>query len=171
MGQSGGFSVRIEALSGSEHGAQDVEAASCERDEGLGMLFPPAPLPVVEGALEAIASHAGAEGALVGGVVEGLVPAKRTTPDGAAAGLAQYRGEACGGDEGVCGGEAPDIADAGDDLCCERRPHTRQRTDRGAVGVVGEQLFEGSVDAGSGLHGLGGGRTASPGPAALCWSH
>ena len=85
MGKSSCFSVWTERLAPLQHGPQDIDAAACEGDERLGVVFSLLTLAVVEGFGQRVLLSHGAERALVENPLGRLVttigsPPSRTFP-------------------------------------------------------------------------------------------
>jgi hypothetical protein len=121
-----------------QDGPEHVHASSCEGDDGLVVAFALGTLAVVEGA--AVGSSERGEGCLIEDALEGLVATGCAAQEAGLAGLAQHRGEACGGGQRVGAVEAVDAADQRDEFGGERGPHPRHRQDEGRIRVVGEPL-------------------------------
>jgi hypothetical protein len=131
-----------------KHGPEDGDTATRESDESLGVVFPFAALSVVEVLRQRVLDGDGAEGALVEDAFERLVASEGAAPAVAFSGLALDGREAGGGGQRIGRSEAPDVPDTGDEPCREHRPHPRQRTDEGAIRVVGQQHLQIAVDPG-----------------------
>lgn len=71
MRLSSGIHDWMEGLAPLEHGPEYGEAAAGKRDDGLGVVFALAALPVVEGAGQRVVGGYGAEGALEEDALEG----------------------------------------------------------------------------------------------------
>lgn len=138
----------IKGLSALDHGPEHGDASPCECDERLDMVFSLAPFAVVEGFREWIFGADGAEGTLIEDALEGFVAAEGASPSCLSARLPDHRREPCGRGQRIGRRESPDVANAGDELCREHRPHARQRLDEDAVRVDGEKSDQVAVEAG-----------------------
>ena len=96
--------VRLAPL---QHRPEDIDAAPGEGDQSLVVAFSLAPLALVEGA--AVRAMQRAEGRLVEDSLQRLVAAGRPTQEADLARLAEHRGEAGSGGQGVGGGEAAKV--------------------------------------------------------------
>src|SRR5215211_317740 len=121
-------------LAVSEHGVEDVDASTCERDDGLVVAVSLNTKAGVEGLAGGVAERA--EGGLEEDPFERLVAARGTFQVADLAGLFEHRREPGDGGQAVGGRKAPDRACLGDELGREGGPHPWQATDEGRVRVA-----------------------------------
>src|SRR5690242_12721008 len=129
-----------------EHGVQDVDPASGEREDGLVVAFAFGSFAVVEGAAGGVAERA--ERGLVEDAFEGLVGSASSLEIADLSGLFEDRCEAGGGGEVVWGGEAGEVACLGDEFGGEGGPHPGQAADEGRVRVALQRRLEFAVQEG-----------------------